>query len=207
MTYDNVTYQKRIFGLRALSVCPGRALERQQQMYVDILILAILHQRPQHGYELKKAIEAVTADLFPLSNSLLYPALRRFEEMGAVEREVVRQEGKPDRHLYRLTDRGLEVMQSLLRDFPPELARREGEFWVRASFFGLLEPAERLEILLARKRVLEQRLANFPRLQSLSADGQVRDSLTQVLTFRQQRFQQELAWVDEAIQAQQHLMP
>lgn len=175
-------------------------------MPIDILILTVLRRSPQHGYEIKKAIEAITADLFPLSNSLLYPALRRFEEMGAVQREVIPQEGKPDRHLYRLTDRGLEVMHSLLRDFPPEVARRDGEFWVRASYFGLLEPMERLEILRARKHVLEQRLANFARLRALPVDEQAQDSLSQVLTFREQRFQQELAWIEEATQAQQRLL-
>ena len=175
-------------------------------MYVDLLILASLRRRPQHGYELKKSIESITADLFPISNSLLYPALRRFEEMGAVEREIVPQEGKPDRHLYRLTERGLEVMLALLRDFPPEVARRDGEFWVRASYFGLLEPAERLEILRARHQVLAQRLANLARLRALPADEQIKESLAQALAFREQRFQQELAWVEEMMQAQQRLL-
>lgn len=175
-------------------------------MYIEILILANLRRGPQHGYELKKAIESITADLFPLSNSLLYPALRRFEEMGAVQREVVPQEGKPDRHLYRLTDRGVEVMLSLLRDFPPEVARRDSEFWVRASFFGMLEPAERLEILRARQRVLVHRLTNFANLRVMQVDAPTRESLLAVLAFREQRFQQELAWVEEGIQTQERLL-
>ena len=200
MTYVAATYRAP-YPMRADLSC-----EREPQMPIDLLILAVLRRRPQHGYELKKSIEAITADLFPLSNSLLYPALRRFEEMGAVQREVVPQEGKPDRHLYHLTDRGTEVMQSLLRDFPPEVARRDGEFWVRASFFGLLEPTERLEILRARKQVLERRLANFPRLRALESDEQAQDFLSQVLAFREQRFQHELAWIEEAMQTQQRLL-
>ena len=200
MTYVAATYRAP-HPMRADLSC-----EREPQMPIDLLILAVLRRRPQHGYELKKSIEAITADLFPLSNSLLYPALRRFEEMGAVQREVVPQEGKPDRHLYHLTDRGTEVMQSLLRDFPPEVARRDGEFWVRASFFGLLEPTERLEILRARKQVLERRLANFPRLRALESDEQAQDFLSQVLAFREQRFQHELAWIEEAMQTQQRLL-
>jgi DNA-binding PadR family transcriptional regulator len=137
---------------------------------------------------------------------VLYPALRRFEEMGAVEREVVRQEGKPDRHLYRLTDRGIEVMLALLRDFPPEVARHDGEFWVRASFFDLLEPAERLEILRARQHLLAQRAANVVRLRETQADGPGREWLRATLVFREQRFRQELDWVIEAMQAQQRLL-
>lgn len=178
-------------------------------MYIEILLLANLRRGPRHGYELKKAIEGVTADLFPLSNSLLYPALRRFEDMGAVQREVVPQEGKPDRHLYRLTDRGLEVMLSLVRDFPPEVARHDNEFWVRASFFGLLEPDERLDILRARQQVLAHRLANFTRLRAASdtrqGDAPGRESLLAVLAFRERRFQQELAWIEEAMQQPDHL--
>src|SRR6185437_12638444 len=174
-------------------------------MYIEILLLANLRRGPRHGYELKKAIEGVTADLFPLSNSLLYPALRRFEEMGAVQREVVPQEGKPDRHLYRLTDRGLEVMLGLLRDFPPEVARHDNEFWVRASFFGVLEPAERLEILRARQQVLAHRLANFGRLRAGQADEPNRASLLAVLAFRERRFQQEFAWIEQAMQTPDHL--
>jgi DNA-binding PadR family transcriptional regulator len=34
-----------------------------------------------------------------LNNNVLYPALKQFEELGAVVREVVPQEGKPNRHI------------------------------------------------------------------------------------------------------------
>jgi len=35
--------------------------------------------------------------------------------------------GTPDRHIYRLTDRGNEVMLHLMRDFSPEMAKREAK--------------------------------------------------------------------------------
>ena len=69
--------------------------------YVDILILQNLIARPAHGYEIKKSVERIMGGAFAVNNNVLYPALRRFEEMGAVEREVVHQEGKPDRHVYQ----------------------------------------------------------------------------------------------------------
>lgn len=140
-----------------------------------------------------------------MTNSMLYPALKRFEEINAVEREVVRQEGKPDRHIYQLTDRGHEVMLDLLRDFPPEVAKRDAEFLVRASFFGLLEPAERIEILLTRKSVLTQRSANIPHTWNIPHNIQLMPYLNRVLTLREQRFQQELAWIEELLQEQRLL--
>lgn len=75
-------------------------------MYAEIIILASLGARPQHGYEIKKTVERALGGSITLNNKVLYPALKRFEAMGAVEREVERQEGRPERHIYRLTEHG-----------------------------------------------------------------------------------------------------
>lgn len=54
--------------------------------YVDILILRNLVARPAHGYEIKKGVERVLGGAFAINNNVLYPALRRFEEIGAIEK-------------------------------------------------------------------------------------------------------------------------
>lgn len=175
-------------------------------MYTDILILSALHRQPQHGYEIKKSLESLFGGFLTLTNSMLYPALQRFEEMGAVRREVLRQEGKPDRHIYHLTDLGIAVMLDLMRDFPPEVAKREAEFLVRVAFFDLLEPQERLDILQARQSVLSRRQANIPRMrESLNSIGRL-PFVGHVLTFREQQFQHELDWIEALIQEQQRLL-
>ncbi len=53
-------------------------------MYSEIVILAMLHQGPRHGYEIKKDTERALGGMVPLNNKTLYLALKRFEEMGAV---------------------------------------------------------------------------------------------------------------------------
>lgn len=53
-------------------------------MYSDIVILRGLLNTPKHGYEIKKYIERVTGGL--LNNNTLYPALRRFEQRGEIEK-------------------------------------------------------------------------------------------------------------------------
>src|SRR5690242_19683058 len=137
-------------------------------MYAEIIILASLGARPQHGYEIKKNVERALARSISLNNKVLYPALKRFEEMGAVQREVERQEGKPDRHIYRLTDRGTEVLQGLLQDFSPEVLRSDAEFLVRVAFFHLLEPEIRLEILQIRAELVAKDLAHIQGLKELT---------------------------------------
>src|SRR5260370_7797656 len=103
-------------------------------MYGEIVILAMLRQRPQHGYEIKKGIGQVFGGTVALNNTVLYPTLKRFEEAGAVVRQVVQQEGKPNRHLYHLTERGIEPLHTSLFAFPPEHPPHAPESLTRPSF-------------------------------------------------------------------------
>src|SRR5579885_1968319 len=129
-------------------------------MLADILILAALLSRPMHGYEIKKNYDQSLGGLVTLHHNQLYPALRRFEEMGAVRREAIEQQGKPDRHIYHLTDHGLSELREMLRDFPQTIARNDMEFHVRFALFGFLEPPDRVTILQTRMEALQARSQN-----------------------------------------------
>src|SRR5260370_17473602 len=107
-------------------------------MYSEIVILAMLHQGPRHGYEIKKDTERALGGMVPLNNKTLYLALKRFEEMGAVTRQVIPQEGKPNRHLYQLTEHGIALLQASLRDFPAEHASHHTYFFPRVPFFQFI---------------------------------------------------------------------
>jgi DNA-binding PadR family transcriptional regulator len=169
-------------------------------MYAEIVILAMLRTKPQHGYEIKKNLERVFGGAVSLNNKVLYPALRRFEEMGAVQREVVRQEGKPDRHIYQLTDRGTEVLQALVRDFSPDIASSRPEFLVRVAFFDLLEPEARRDILETRADVVAKELAHIQELKLLTRDDGSNLYAWRVLLFHEQQAQYELDWIQALVQ-------
>jgi len=170
-------------------------------MYAEIVILATLSTRPQHGYEIKKGVERALGGKIPLNNKTLYPALKRFEEMGAVQREVVRQQGKPDRHIYQLTERGSEVLQALLQDFLPDLLRNDAEFLVRVAFFHLLEPEIRLEILRIRAELVTKHLAHSQELEVLTEEHMPSYSYAmQVLLFHKRQQQNELEWIQSLTQ-------
>lgn len=127
--------------------------------YTEILMLGFLRDGPKHGYELKRSMERVLAGA-RVTNSQLYPSLKRFEEMGAVTRQVTRQIGKPDRHSYQLTSLGEEILHDLLIEDTSEVVGRDREFYVRAAHFALLSAAERLAVLEARKSALLRRQAH-----------------------------------------------
>ncbi len=124
--------------------------------YIEILILRNLSRRPAHGYELRKRVEAVTGVV--LNNNSLYPALRRFEEAGAVTRTAHPQQGRPAKLVYELTDVGRQLLHDMLAELPPDQADDDVEFMTRLGQFGLLSPAERSAVLDARDAALADRL-------------------------------------------------
>ena len=72
-----------------------------------------------------KSLENIFGGFFHNDKQYALPRAQRVEEIGAVQQEVVRQKGKPNRHIYQVNRQGREVMLDLLRDFPPEIAKRD----------------------------------------------------------------------------------
>ena len=108
--------------------------------YIEILILRRLRSGPAHGYELRKRVEQTTG--FVLHNNSLYPALRRFEEAGAVTKAAEPQEGRLLRLVYTLTAVGRELLHDMLADLPAEQAADPSEFLARLGQFAEIDPAE-----------------------------------------------------------------
>jgi DNA-binding PadR family transcriptional regulator len=160
--------------------------------YIEILILRHLTRRPAHGYELRKRVEHTTG--VRLNNNSLYPALRRFEEAGAVVRTEEPQEGRPPRFVYALTPLGRELLHDMLADLPPEQAADDYEFMARLSQFVLLGPGERLAVLDARDQALERRLAHLTEMRALAAGDRWAEAGTAELIRRDER---ERAWIAE----------
>ena len=164
-------------------------------MYLDILILAMIRDEPRHGYEIKKRVGGVLGLGVSLNNNVLYPSLKRFEDEGAVRSKLEQQEGSPARRVYRLTPKGHELLRSMLEDFPPERAQSEPEFLVRLAFFDLVDDEVRLDILTARRQVLETELSHV-RAMRAAVDPQ-RDRYPAALTdFLIESLDREIKWVD-----------
>jgi DNA-binding PadR family transcriptional regulator len=159
--------------------------------YLEILILRHLTRTPAHGYELRKRVEATAG--ITLHNNSLYPALKRFEEAGAVVKTAVPQVGRPARNVYELTDVGHELLHDMLADLPADQASDELEFLTRVGQFGLLTPHERATVLDARDRALRDGLTHL-RTMSERAGGERWGALVTAELIR--RSEAERAWLD-----------
>ena len=162
--------------------------------YIEILILRRLRSGPAHGYELRKRVEETTG--FVLHNNSLYPALRRFEEAGAVTKATEPQEGRPPRLVYTLTDVGRDLLHHMLADLPAEQAGDETEFLARLGQFSEINSAERAGILASRTRAVRDRLAHYRTMHRLATGHGISwGALVTAELIR--RHEQELTWLAE----------
>jgi DNA-binding PadR family transcriptional regulator len=160
--------------------------------YVEIIILRRLRSGPAHGYELRKRVEETTG--FVLHNNSLYPALRRFEEAGAVTKTAVPQEGRPPRLVYTLTEVGHDLLHDMLADLPADQAGQPEEFLARLGQFSLLSPAERAGVLASRARAVRDQLTHYHAMYKLASDhGEPWGARATAELIR--RHEQELAWL------------
>ena len=78
----------------------GRKVSSQD---LQLLLLALLADKPAHGYELIKALETLSNGFYAPSPGMVYPALTYLEELGLL---TVTQEG--NRKSYSLSEAGRE---------------------------------------------------------------------------------------------------
>jgi transcriptional regulator len=72
----------------------------------DLLILALVEDRPRHGYEIGRLIQAKSHGALSYHIASLYPTLYRLEDDGLVEGRWVEKAGQRRRRYYKLTAAG-----------------------------------------------------------------------------------------------------
>ncbi|MEK4959760.1 PadR family transcriptional regulator [Bacillus mycoides] len=122
-------------------------------------------------------------------HNTLYPALRRFENMGAIIKQIHKQVGKPNRNMYDITETGEEIFYEMLREFPEKIATNNAEFLVRIALFEKLDYEARKEILTIRQDVLHKQLTA---IQSLHVSSSF---ITEGIEFSKSRIEHELLWI------------
>jgi transcriptional regulator len=94
-----------------------------------LLVLARVEDRPRHGYEISKLIEARSQGALTFRVASLYPMLYRLEKRGWVEGRWVEKTGQRRRRYYRLTREGRRVLsrqRSIWQQFISALDRVAG---------------------------------------------------------------------------------
>ena len=76
----------------------------------DLLILALVEDRPRHGYEIGRLIGERSRGALSYHVASLYPTLYRLEDRGFIEGRWVEKAGQRRRRYYRLTAAGRKTL-------------------------------------------------------------------------------------------------
>ncbi|HLL70167.1 MAG TPA: PadR family transcriptional regulator [Pyrinomonadaceae bacterium] len=89
-------------------------------------ILGMLSIAPMSGYDIKKRVEQSVSNFWTESYGQIYPILKSLVAEKLVTKTVEKGAGKPDRHVYALTERGREELQRWLAEgVTPKAERNE----------------------------------------------------------------------------------
>lgn len=167
---------------------------------LELAILGALKERPMHGYELKKRLTYLLGHLWKISFGSLYPALKRLEGKGAVEKAYTVKEKTRNRYVYRITPEGEEIFRKLLVDTRKNSEITDADkFSLRLAFFQYMEPEMRLWLLEKRRNYLDERLQEMENLNK----PRYRDSdryRQGLYRHRQELLQSDITWLNGLIE-------
>ncbi len=129
-------------------------------MDVKTVCLGMLTDGEASGYDLKKQFESTFGHFFSAGYGSIYPALSALAADGMVDCEEIRQEGKPDRKVYRITAAGRRHLLDAL-DKPDPSHKVRSEFLATMCFAHLMSGEQIRSVLAHRLDEIEQYLGMF----------------------------------------------
>jgi DNA-binding PadR family transcriptional regulator len=117
-------------------------------------LLGLLSYGPMTGYELKQVFDRSINHFWNAQMSQIYRELNNIEVDGWLTSEIEKQDGKPDKRVYTVTEAGRTAFLKWLEKFPAALHEPiRSDFLVRIFFASELELSD---VLHEVKRFLRQ---------------------------------------------------
>jgi transcriptional regulator len=73
---------------------------------LDLLILSVVANEPQHGYAIAQRLQQISRDVIQVGQGSLYPALHRMENRGLLDTRWRQSETGRDAKYYTITKKG-----------------------------------------------------------------------------------------------------
>jgi PadR family transcriptional regulator AphA len=167
-------------------------------------VLGMLSITTMSGYDMKRYIELSISNFWKESYGQIYPVLKHLVAEGLVSSSIERQEGRPDRHVYTLTDKGWgELRRWLTEAIETQAPRNE---LLLKLFFGNQVPA-----IVSLEHVQRYRALQMELLRAYDeTEASTKESMGKhpdfpywmiTLNYGRHLAQAMLAWCDETIAA------
>jgi DNA-binding PadR family transcriptional regulator len=137
-------------------------------------LMAALLEGEASGYDLAKRFDAAVANFWMATPQQLYRELDRMAADGLVSARLVRQERRPDKRLFSLTDAGHRALHAFTAEPPkPGVIRDELMVLVQAVDAG--DQTAVVAALEERMAWAEGKIARYERLRARLLDGRFED--------------------------------
>lgn len=118
ITFFIIDYNKNCYSPHAAHIQPGIMLSKSLlSATITPLVLSLLKERPQYGFQLLFRARKLYNGQVPWSNSKLYPILHRMEHDKWIESYWQSSDSGPDRKYYRITPAGLQKLAATQREW------------------------------------------------------------------------------------------
>ena len=166
-------------------------------MSLRYAVLGIIQHKPQHGYEIKQAIEASFGAIWNVPHGQLYPTLKNLTEKGLVQKHKEQGQKSLDKNVYEITEQGREVLEKWLLEMPKKVPiSGKDEFALLYLFQFLLErhgkqreAVERQELYFGRMKDKYESM-----YRNLEAGEQAKKVLLRRILLR---IEAEITWLEE----------
>jgi DNA-binding PadR family transcriptional regulator len=150
---------------------------------LGISVLALLRERPMHGYEMFQTLTARHRDrMLRIRPGSLYHVVNRLAEEKLIRQAGTGRHGnRPERTTYDLTDAGADALTSRLRELVASPVNEFEKFVVALAEIHHLDPPTAVEALKGRIAVLERSAAELQALRDADAVPGDRSALDYLL--------------------------
>lgn len=126
-------------------------------------LLGLLSEWDASGYDIKKEFDDLMSIFWHSHLSQIYPELNRLEKEQLIISKHIPQEGKPDKKVYSITERGKkELIKWLLT--PPEAPKQKDPFLMKTFFMDNI-PVD--EVLLQLKIYVKNRKQRLNKMKKI----------------------------------------
>ncbi|MBS4193743.1 PadR family transcriptional regulator [Lederbergia citri] len=170
-------------------------------------ILGLLSEWEASGYDIKKEFDDLMSIFWHSHLSQIYPELNKLEKEKLINSKYIAQEGKPDKKIYTITEKGKEELMNWLLA-PIEAPKLKDAFLMETFFMDNIPVDEVLFKLNMYKKERTQRLEKMKkimseRLKSIKERNVMKARILMSSVVLKRGYEQELQyikWCEETIQ-------
>ncbi len=144
------------------------------------------------GYGIRKEAENLKYFYWSPAQSQIYRELRRLQELDLVTCRDVKQESKPDKQLFRITERGIDTFKYWLvhEQLPPTVIKHP--VLLKLFFAHMVEPAEMVQTLEQYIENVNETLGQLAVVTEFVAEDESSEHIAMIVEWNNHYYEAEL---------------